>query len=252
MCYSTYDKNTENTGNRMATMRLYVKDEAVWREFSAACKARGLSMSELFAAVMREKLAEWGKSQKPISPQEVQELLSHVSQSNPVSLGDLASSNPVSLVQPTNISPEAAEKGSKAKAEALYRAPQKPVKEKTAAEAVLPASLAGQVAEVLAALNTAAARRLQRPGLIPARLREGRSVDECLTVIAWVHQHKDANWQRQYFDHTTPFRPDNFDKYLAAARRDQNHPGALDASNSRDTVIQRLLTQFHIPEGMAL
>jgi uncharacterized phage protein (TIGR02220 family) len=69
-----------------------------------------------------------------------------------------------------------------------------------------------QAGEVLDYLNAKTGKRFKTLGLIPARLRDGRTVDECKRVIDI--KVADRKFDRKYLDHTTPFRPDNFDKYL--------------------------------------
>ena len=69
-----------------------------------------------------------------------------------------------------------------------------------------------QANEVLAYLNEKTGKRFKVTGLIPARLRDGATVDECKQVIDI--KVADKGFSRKYLDHTTPFRPDNFDKYL--------------------------------------
>jgi len=69
-----------------------------------------------------------------------------------------------------------------------------------------------QAGEVLDYLNAKTGKRFKALGLIPARLRDGRTVEECKRVIDI--KVADRKFDRKYLDHTTPFRPDNFDKYL--------------------------------------
>jgi len=72
--------------------------------------------------------------------------------------------------------------------------------------------IAEQAGEVLDYLNAKTGKRFKTLGLIPARLRDGRTVEECKRVIDI--KVADRKFDRKYLDHTTPFRPDNFDKYL--------------------------------------
>ena len=72
--------------------------------------------------------------------------------------------------------------------------------------------------EVLAYLNKQSEKRLTKLGLIPARLNDGATVDDCKRVIDWLLEHRNDEWKRQYLNHTNPFRPGNFDKYLDCAR----------------------------------
>lgn len=84
-----------------------------------------------------------------------------------------------------------------------------------------------QAQEVLTYLNTASGRRYKNPGLIQACLTNGATVEDCKTVIDFLHtvrRQEDPQWVEKYLDPSTPFRPANFDKYLARATALQNVP----------------------------
>lgn len=77
------------------------------------------------------------------------------------------------------------------------------------------------VATVLTHLNTITRRNYRTTKYIAARLKDGYSVQECCLMLDWLHTERrrmDAAWVEQYLDNVTPFRPDNFDKYLQRAK----------------------------------
>ena len=80
----------------------------------------------------------------------------------------------------------------------------------------------GELADqVLTHLNSLANTSFRSTGFIPARLKDGYTVDECLLVLDWLHEDRrkrEPEWVNQYLDHSTPFRAANFDKYLQKAR----------------------------------
>ena len=78
-----------------------------------------------------------------------------------------------------------------------------------------------QADQVLLHLNTLANTTFQSTGFIPARLKDGYTPDDCILVLDWLHEERrkhEPDWVRLYLDHSTPFRPANFDKYLQKAR----------------------------------
>lgn len=97
-------------------------------------------------------------------------------------------------------------------------------------EALLPASgahrleLRKQAQRVLDHINARTGRKQQRLGLIPARLNDRKmpaSVEECILVIDWLldASGKPEEWLTNCINSTTPFRPDLFDKFKAAAEQ---------------------------------
>jgi len=66
--------------------------------------------------------------------------------------------------------------------------------------------------EVLEYLNQKTGKKFQKLGLIEARLNDGATVEQCKAVID--HKARDPGFKKKYLDHTTPFRPGNFDRYL--------------------------------------
>ncbi|WP_338669322.1 conserved phage C-terminal domain-containing protein [Pseudodesulfovibrio methanolicus] len=91
--------------------------------------------------------------------------------------------------------------------------------------------IAEQARAVLEHLNKVTGKRFKVTGLIPARLRAGAAVEECMQVIDY--KAKDEGFDRKYLDHTTPFREANFDKYLNQALADQR-PNKQGRSNEDD------------------
>jgi hypothetical protein len=84
-------------------------------------------------------------------------------------------------------------------------------------------------------------RRYRSLGEIPGCLKRGATIEQCTLVIDWwqaikIRQNPE---QEQYFDHTTPFRATNFDKYLAQAEVWQKD-GARASPLARLTPGQRL------------
>lgn len=73
--------------------------------------------------------------------------------------------------------------------------------------------------EILDYLNSVSGKKFTTIGLIQERLNEGRTIEECKKVIdiKW----KDEKFDKVYFDHTTLFRPLNFDRYLNQATINQ-------------------------------
>lgn len=74
-------------------------------------------------------------------------------------------------------------------------------------------------AEVLAYLNVTRGRTFASLGEIPGCLKRGATREQCFLVIDWwqeVYTVHNPN-QTYYFNHTTPFRKTNFDKYRAEA-----------------------------------
>ena len=77
------------------------------------------------------------------------------------------------------------------------------------------------VLTVLNHLNAITNRSYQVTKHIAARLKDGYSVEDCRLVLDWLHierRRTEVDWVEKYLDHTTPFRPDNFDKYLQRAK----------------------------------
>ena len=84
------------------------------------------------------------------------------------------------------------------------------------------------VVQVITHLNAVTGNTYQNTGFITARLNEGRSIDDCLLVINWIHEERrkrEPEWVRDYLDPVTPFRPINFDRYLQKALRWQHEGG---------------------------
>jgi uncharacterized phage protein (TIGR02220 family) len=66
--------------------------------------------------------------------------------------------------------------------------------------------------EVLAYLNQLTGKRFTTYGKIKERLNAGATVADCKRVLD--NKNADPKFSKQYLDHTTPFRPANFDRYL--------------------------------------
>ena len=84
------------------------------------------------------------------------------------------------------------------------------------------------VLQVITHLNAVTGNTYQNTGFITARLNEGRSIEDCLLVINWIHEERrkrEPEWVRDYLDPVTPFRPINFDRYLQKALRWQQDGG---------------------------
>ena len=75
--------------------------------------------------------------------------------------------------------------------------------------------------QVLAHLSAVTGRRYSHEKYIQARLASGATVDDCCLVIDWLHtvrRTKAPEWVDEYLNPVTPFRAENFDKYLPPAR----------------------------------
>lgn len=80
--------------------------------------------------------------------------------------------------------------------------------------------LEAKAQHILVYLNTTLERAYRVDKHIKARLRQGFTVEDCKVVIDWLHiarRQQDPEWVEKYLDHTTPFREENFDKYLQRA-----------------------------------
>jgi uncharacterized phage protein (TIGR02220 family) len=82
---------------------------------------------------------------------------------------------------------------------------------------------------VLAYLNSLLGRNYSVDRHIKGRLRKGATLDDCKLVIDWLHvvrREAEPEWVEKCLDHTTPFREDNFDKYLQRAKEWQRQRSA--------------------------
>jgi uncharacterized phage protein (TIGR02220 family) len=89
---------------------------------------------------------------------------------------------------------------------------------------------------VLAYLNTLLGRNYSVDRHIKARLRKGYAIDDCKLVIDWLHivrRAAEPEWVEKCLDHTTPFREDNFDKYLQRAKEWQRQQAGQPARSNR-------------------
>ena len=83
--------------------------------------------------------------------------------------------------------------------------------------------------QVLLHLNTLTNTTYKSTGFIPARLKDGYTIDDCILVLDWLHEERrkyEPDWVSLYLDHSTPFRQANFDKYLQKARLWQANGGS--------------------------
>jgi uncharacterized phage protein (TIGR02220 family) len=71
---------------------------------------------------------------------------------------------------------------------------------------------------VLDYLNQIAHREYRVVGEIQKRLNEGATIDECKLMIDYLGATRSTQWKRDWFNHTTPFWRDNFDRNLASAK----------------------------------
>jgi uncharacterized phage protein (TIGR02220 family) len=108
---------------------------------------------------------------------------------------------------------------------------------------------------VLIHLNTILGRQYRVDKHIKARLQTGYTVEDCLLVIDWLHidrRAREPDWVEKYLDPTTPFREDNFDKYLQRARewnaQGRRTPTPNGADHNLDAWVKAEEAKQHVPE----
>ena len=88
------------------------------------------------------------------------------------------------------------------------------------------AEVAAGARDMLAYLNQRTHSQYKSYGLIRDRLADGATVWDCKAVIDYLYE----TWPQELIDnhlnHTTPFKPSYFDRYLAAARKQQQREHA--------------------------
>ncbi len=106
--------------------------------------------------------------------------------------------------------------------------------------------------QVLEHLNAVTGSAFRTTGLIPGCLRKGFTIDECILVIDWIHEERrqrEPDWVAQYFDHSTPFRPANFDKFLQKAKCWKNSGGQSTPEQMAQRVAAKIIAERNARDG---
>ena len=108
-----------------------------------------------------------------------------------------------------------------------------------------------EVVQVLTHLNAVSNHHFTNAGLIPARLHEGRSIEDCILVINWIHEERRKtapDWVAEYLDPVTPFRPINFDRYLQKAKQWHSRGGEDAMTIMAREVARKFIADHNIKE----